>query len=191
MTLATPADYIQIPGKVDILFAVPSAYTALFKLGETEDGLEVRKVPVVGGVKGDRYGGNAGRDIEKQFFGFYCEFGLQMSRWDPAQLVKLETFGGFLATAGTIPIQSIGAPILRDRSYRFLLYCYRDPTLSVNFPCCQITSPQTQGKGTRYSRCGLQVTAERAPEGYWNSASVGIVYDSDTTGIPTPSYTYS
>jgi hypothetical protein len=190
MPLAAPADYIQVPGKVDILFAVPGAYLNLFKLGESEDGIEVRKIPMVGGVKGDRYGGNSGGDIENQFFGLEAEFQLQMSRWDPVQLLKLETFGGLLSTPGAVPIQSIGALIQRDRSYRFLLYCYRDPTLSLNFPCCQWSTPQTQGRSTKYSRCGMQIRAKRAPEGYWQSAAVGVVYNSDTTGIPDP-YTFS
>jgi len=190
MTLASPADYIQVPGKVDILFAVPGAYTSLFKLGESEDGIDVRKIPLIGGVKGDRYGGNSGGDIENQFFGVECEFQLQMSRWDPVQLAKLEGFGGLLTTPGTVPIQSIGALLQRDLSYRFLLYCYRTPALSLNFPACQWSAPQTVGRGTKYSRCGMQIKARRAPEGYWQGAAVGVVYDSDTTGIPTPSYTY-
>jgi hypothetical protein len=188
MPLAPVDDYVIVPGKVDILIATPANYLNLFKIGESEDGIEVRKIPMVGGVKGDRYGGNSGNDIEKQFFGLRAEFGLTMTRWSPVNVAMLENFGGLLAAnnPGLVPIQSIGALLMRDRGYRFLLYCYREPTLSLNFPCCTWTTPQGQGRGTKAARCSMQITAERAPEGFWHTASVGFVYNSDTTGIPIP-----
>lgn len=149
MTLATPNDYIQVPGKVDVLAAFPNSYQALFKMGESENGIMVRKIPVLGDVTGDRYGGQSGRPIERQFFGLAAEFQLTMSRWDPAQMVKLEKFGGILQTAGTVPLATIGALVHRDHGVRFLLYCYRDPTLSLNFPCCVWTTPLESGRGTK------------------------------------------
>lgn len=184
MPLATPADYIVVPGKVEILCAFPSAYTDLFKLGESENGIQVRKIPDLGDVYGDRYGGQGHRPIERQFFGLSAEFQLNMSRWDAAQVVKLERFGGLLTTAGTVPLATIGALIHRDHGTRFLLYCVRTPALSLNFPCCIWTQPQEQGRGTKYANCAMNVTAERAPEGFWHAGSVGVVYNGDTTGIP-------
>ena len=186
MTLATPADYIQVPGKVEVLCGFPSAYTTLFKIGESENGIEIRKIPVVGEVVGDRYGGSGGRPIERQFLGLAAEFQLSLSRWDPAQIVKLEKFGGLLANAGVVPLATIGALLQRDYSIRFLLYCVRTPTLSVNFPCCQWVQPQSSGRQTKYSTCSFNVTAERAPEGYWYAGAVGTVYNADTEGIPDP-----
>ena len=188
MTLATPADVIVVPGKVEILIALPgtNTYETLFKLGESENGIQVRKIPVVGDVIGDRYGGQQGRPIERQFFGLGAEFQLAMSRWDKVQVAKLETFGGLLTTPGLVPLATIGALLHRDRGIRFLLYSLRDPTLSLNFPCCTWTSPQEQGRGTKYSVCSMQISAERAPEGFWHPGSVGYVYNSDTTGIPDP-----
>lgn len=186
MTLATPAEYIQVPGKVEVLCAFPSVYTDLFKIGESENGIQVRKLPITGDVIGDRYGGQSGRPIERQFFGLAAEFQLTMSRWDPAQITKLEQMGGLLATAGTVPLTSIGALLHRDHGIRFLLYCVRDPTLTLNFPCCVWTQPQEQGRGTKYSSCSFNVTAERAPEGFWQASKVGVVYDGDTNGIPDP-----
>jgi len=186
MTLATPADYIQVPGKVEVLIAVPNAYSALFKLGESENGIMVRKIPVVGDVIGDRHGGQSGRPIERQFFGLAAEFQLTLSRWDPAQLVKLEQFGGLLTTAGTVPLATIGALLHRDYGIRFLLYCVRNPALSLNFPCCTWTSPQESGRGTKYANASFQVTAERTPEGFWENSKAGVVYDADVTGIPSP-----
>jgi hypothetical protein len=166
MPLPVDNSYIQVPGLVHVLFAMPSSYTTLFKLGESENGIQVRKNPMMGRVSGDRYGGNEGAPIEMQFLGLTAEFELALSRWDPVQLTKLETFGGLLTTAGTVPLQSIGALLLRDRGIRVLLYCTRDPSQSINFPCCTWDKPQTVGKATKYSVAGLGVTAHRAPEGY-------------------------
>ena len=186
MTLATPNEYIQVPGKVEILCAFPNVYTDLFKIGESENGIQVRKIPDLGEVAGDRYGGQGHRPIERQFFGLAAEFQLNMSRWDPAQIAKLEGFGGLLTTPGTVPLATVGALLHRDHGIRFLLYCVRTPTLSVNMPCCVWTQPQEQGKGTKYANCAFNVTGERAPEGFWQSSKVGVVYDVDTDGIPDP-----
>jgi hypothetical protein len=184
MPLATPNEYIQVPGKVEILCAFPEIYTDLYKIGESENGIMVRKIPIVGEVIGDRHGGQGGRPIERQFFGLAAEFQLNMSRWDPAQITKLERFGGILATPGLVPLATIGALMHRDHGTRFLLYCVRTPSLSLNFPCCVWTQPQEQGRGTKYANCGFNVVAERTPEGFWYSAAAGVVYNGDTTGIP-------
>lgn len=186
MTLATPNEYIIVPGKVEVLCAFPNLYSDLYKIGESENGIQVRKTPQVGEVIGDRYGGQGGRPIERQFFGLSADFQLSLSRWDPAQIVKLERFGGLLSTAGTVPLSSIGALMHRDYGIRFLLYCVRDSSLSLNFPCCVWTQPQEQGRGTKYSTCSFNVTAERAPEGFWQLSKVGVVYDADLTGTPSP-----
>lgn len=186
MTLATPADYIQVPGKVEVLCAFPTIYTDLFKVGESENGIQVRKIPFLGEVPGDRYGGAGGPPIERQFFGLAAEFQLALSRWDPLIITRLERMGGVLTTTGVVPLANIGALIHRDHGIRFLLYCIRDPTLSLNFPCCVWTTPQEQGRGSKYSTCSFNVRAERAPEGFWHTSKVGIVYDAETNGIPDP-----
>lgn len=182
MTIATDAKTIVVPGKVDILVAFPSLYTSLFHLGESEDSITVRKRPFSSDVKGDRYGGNEGPPIEKQFLGYICEFDLKMSRWDAAQVAKLENIGGLLTTNGTVPLATIGALVMATRGIRFLLNCTRDSSQSINFPCCLWDQPITVGKQTKYSSCGIGVVAHRAPEGYWNAASAGVVWDADVTG---------
>lgn len=183
MTIATPADAIIVPGKVDILVAFPSAYTSLFKLGESEDSITVRKRPFFHDVPGDRYGGQGGPPIEKQFLGYTADFELKMSRWDPAQLAKIESIGGLLATNGTVPLAVIGATVLATRGIRILLYCTRDTTQTINFPCCTFEQPITVGKQTKYSSCGMGITANRAPEGYWEATKAGVVWDADVLGM--------
>jgi hypothetical protein len=186
MPVAAANDYIQVPGLVHILAAYPSNYTSLFKIGESLDGVMVRKIPIYGEVKGDRYGGEAGPPIEKQFFGERCEFELNMSRWSPTEIAKLERLGGLLTDPGVIPLSVVGALMLRDRAIRILLYCFRDPTLSINMPCCLWSAPKEDAKGTKYASCRLGMEAHRAPEGYWASAKAGVVYDVDTDGVPSP-----
>lgn len=186
MTLIATNEYVQVPGKVEVLCAYPSAYTDLYKIGESENGIQVRKTPVYHDVIGDRYGGSAGRPIERQFMGLAAEFQLQLSRWDPAEIAKLESLGGLLATPGAVPLAAVGALVHRDHGVRFLLYCVRDPSLSLNFPCCIWTTPQETGRGTKYATVNFGVTAERAPEGFWEASAVGVVYNSDITGTPDP-----
>jgi hypothetical protein len=182
MTIASAADYYQVPGKVDVLFAVASSYNSLFKLGESENGIRVRKNQFIGRVTADRYGGNEGPPGENQFFGLSADIELDLSRWDPLQVVKFEKFGGLLATAGAVALDEVGGLIQRDHGIRLLLLCHRDETLTINFPCTFWSSPQEQGKGTKYSKCSFSVIANRAPEGYWNSGSAGVVWDDDVTG---------
>jgi len=183
MPIATPADYIVVPGKVDILVAFPSAYSNLFKLGESEDSIRIEKRPILYDVPGDRYGGSSGAPIEQQFLGLQCSFQLQMSRWDSTVVALLERFGGLLTTPGLVPLASIGALLHRDRGTRVLLYSTRDPSQSKNFPCCTWTQPQTRNLGTKYAACGFGITGNRSPEGFWHTLSEGVVYNSDTTGI--------
>lgn len=185
MPLNATSEYIQVPGKVEVLCAYPSNYTSLFKIGESENGIQVRKIPFLGDVIGDRYGGQGGPPIERQFFGLACEFNLSLSRWDVNEIAKLERMGGILATAGTVPLANVGALIHRDHGIRFLLYAVRTPTLSINMPCCIWTSPQESGRGSKYSTVSFTVRGERAPEGFWEPTKVGVVYDVDTDGIPT------
>lgn len=183
MPISTQNDYYRVPGKVDVLIAVPSVYGTLFKIGESENGISVRKTSYIGRVTGDRYGGNEGPAVENQFFGYSADIQLDLSRWDPVQIAKIENYGGLITTNGLVPLDKVGALLQRDQGIRLLLNCLRDATLSINFPCTLWSAPQEQGKGTKYSKCSFSVTANRTPEGYWNSASAGIVWDSDTTGI--------
>jgi hypothetical protein len=184
-------DTIRVPGLTEILIAVPpklptenrtTAYTTLFKLGESESGVNVQLTPMVGSVIGDRHGGQEGAPIEQQFFGIRVTAQLQMSRYDIFQVRKFERYGHLLATEGTIPLNAIGALLARDRSFRVLFYCMADPDLSINLPCATWTSPVETGKGTKYAKCGMTITGDRAAEGYWYPPAVGCVYDRNLQG---------
>lgn len=218
MPIVTPADYINVGGKVDVLVAVapsayvlphwpfaagrtvpgtlpgsgPAAYTQLFKLGELEEEVEPRIQNLTGRVTGDRYGGSAGDGIETQFFGQVASIDLVMSRWDEEVWQLLKNNGGLSAnTTNAIPLNTIGALMQRDRSFRLLLIPNRDVRYVRNFPCCLIESDFSNPISTKYSRLQVRVTAHRAPEGHWSeptgvagtSLSIGVVQNWDTTGI--------
>jgi hypothetical protein len=184
-------DSVRVPGLTEILIAVPPrvtaddrtlAYTTLFKIGESENGVNVQLNPMIGNVIGDRHGGQEGAPIEKQFFGIQAVAQIQMSRYDIFQVRKLERYGHLLAYEGTIPLNAIGALLMRDRAFRVLFYCMQDPDLSINLPCATWSSPMETGKGTKYAKCGMTITGDRAPEGYWFPAAAGAVYDRNITG---------
>lgn len=186
MTIASDSRVIVVPGRVEILLAVTNAYTSLFHLGESEDGIQVSEQYFWHDVPGDRYGGSSGPPTEKQFLGMMARFNLRMSRWDPAQLAKIENVGGLLSTNGLVPLASVGALTLATRGVRILLVCNRDSSQTRNYPCCIVSEPITVGKQSKYSTCGLGIEAHRVPEGYWAIGSgdcvAGVVWDDDVTG---------
>ena len=213
MTLVSPKDYIQVGGLVQIFVAVPllsyvapqwpfnpvrasqelpgsiaGAYAALMKLGESADIIEPQKRNIMEGVKGDSYGGSSGGDIEKQSFGFEYDIQLDCTRWDPEVLAMIECLGGLHPGGDRVPLNTMGALIQRDRSFRLLLYPLIDPRFIYNFPCCVADQPRKIGEGTRHSRLSLSVTAVRAPEGHWATPATGMdlitgyVKNNDFTG---------
>lgn len=217
MTLVTPNDYIQVGGAVSIMVAVPlssyvvpqwpfnpvrasqplpannpGAYVALMKLGEAADIIEPQKRNIMDGVKGDRYGGAVGGDIEKQSFGFEYDIQLDLTRWDPEVLAMIECLGGLHPGGARVPLNTMGALVLRDRSFRLLLYPNIDPRFIYNFPCCIAEQPRKIGEGTRHSKLSLAVNASRATEGHWGAPASGTdlvttyVVNQDFTGYTPP-----
>lgn len=217
MTLVTPNEYIQVSGKVEIMVAVPlgayelpqwpfnpvrtvattpttgvGAYAALMKLGESADFIEPQRRNIVGGVKGDRYGGNEGGDIEKQAFGFSYDIPIEMTRWDPEVLVMMECMGGLFPGGDIVPLSSVGSLILLNNSFRLLLYSLIDARFIHNFPCCTMEQPRKFGVGTKHSKLSIMVAAERAPEGHWAAPAsgtdlvTGYVKNRDFTGFTPP-----
>jgi hypothetical protein len=186
------ADYIQVPGKFNIYFAVPGegTYDTVFKLGENVDDLEIPLEILKAPVFGDRNGGRTGDPIEKQYLGERASCSLELTRWDPVEEQKLRKMGGILATDGTIPQSAIGALMLRDHSFRFCFAPVRDPSQFVNFPCSEIEKLQLLGGGTKHRALRIELTFHRAPSGHW-SESDDVLYNSYDTGVPKTSGFYT
>ncbi len=217
MTLVTPNDYVQVGGVVSIMVAVPvgayvapiwpftptrttaptpttnaGAYVALMKLGEAADIIEPQRRSIMEGVKGDRMGGASGGDIEKQSFGFEYDIQLDLTRWDPEVLAMIESLAGLHPGGARVPLNTMGSLILRDRSFRLLLYPLIDARFIYNFPCCIAEQPRKIGEGTRHSKLSLAVSASRATEGHWGAPTSNTdlvttyVVNNDYTGYTPP-----
>lgn len=208
-------EYIQVGGKVDVFLAFPVsshvapdfpfvplplnalgvpgsgavAYAQLYKLGESEDEIRPSIMRKTGSVFGDRHGGREGDPIEKQFFGIGGSVRLRMSRWDPDVLGLVKNCGG-LAPGGAVPLANIGSLVLRDRSFRMLLFSVSNPKFQYNYPCCWCDDAIEIGLGTKHSLLEFSVTAHRAPEGHWATPEsgpnliTGVVENRDITGHP-------
>lgn len=192
------ADYIVIPGKVDIYVAAPFAVTVdtvaitagtLMKLGETADEIRIRSQYYTNPVPGDRNGGRSGDSIEEQYLGESASVQLELSRFDKEVATALERSGGIITTPGLIPDTAIGALMRRDKSYRFLFYASVDTSRSRNFPCAIIKSPHILAGGTKFEMFTLEASFHRAPPGHWAHNAVtnvteNVLYDAKFSDIP-------
>jgi hypothetical protein len=192
------ADYIVIPGKVNIYVAAPFSividtvtYDAgyLFKLGESADEIRIRPQMFTNPVPGDRNGGRSGDPIEEQYLGESASVSLELSRFDTIVAAALQTSGGILTTPGTIPDTAVGALMRRDHSYRFLFHSTVLATRSKNFPCAIVKQPHILAGGTKFEMFQAEISFHRAPEGHWLDDPDGIrteniLYNSYIADIP-------
>ncbi|MBX3422216.1 MAG: hypothetical protein KF752_11735 [Pirellulaceae bacterium] len=174
------ADYIVVPGKIEIYVACNFAWVLgvapnttnitarnLMKLGESADELRIELEEQRYPVPGDRNGGRNGDPIEEQFMGMSASCNLELSTFDPQVANALLTSGGLITTPGTIPQSAIGAFTLRDRSYRFLFKATTDVTRSVNFPATVVNRGHVLGGGTKFEMFRCSLAMRRTPPGHW------------------------
>src|SRR5262245_42804925 len=168
------ADYIQVPGKVDIKVASPPN-APLNKLGEAVDNIQVQERDFWYDVPGDRHGGREGPPIEQQWLGTVVIITMDLSRWDPtvADLVRNKAVR---ATAGTVALSEVGTLVLRDKSFRLVLDPIKDVAFRRNFVCAIASEPITYGEGTKWSQLSIQWTCHRAPDGH---PYAGVVFNAD------------
>lgn len=190
------AEYIQVSGKCDIYIG-DSDYEGtpvLTKLGEQLDDTRIEIQQYFHDVPGDRHGGPQGPPIERQILGKVARCVLNLSRFDPALYLQLLQHRAF-ADNGEIADAEVGSLVLLERAFRLLIKPAKNNALAANHPtypnvdpfiwnftCCNISVPISMNQGTKFSALQLVMEAHRAPEGH-NKA--GILWDRDTTGIPT------
>jgi len=182
------ADYIVVPGKIDIYVACNFAYTigglnvtagTLRKLGESADEIHIQMEQMNYPVPGDRNGGRAGDPIEEQFMSMKASTNLELSVFDPEVANALLRAGGLLSTAGLIPQSTIGGFLRRDHSYRFAFDCTIDAARSRNFPCTIVQQGHILGGGTKFEMFRCSLSMHRAPPGHWISGMEGVLFNSD------------
>lgn len=181
------ADYIVVPGKIDIYVACNFAYSiggspvtagALRKLGETADELHIQLEQMNYPVPGDRNGGRAGDPIEEQFMSMRASCNLELSVFDPEVAEALLRAGGLMATPGLIPQASIGGFLRKNHSYRFAFDCTIDGARSRNFPCTLVQQGHILGGGTKFEMFRCSLSMHRAPPGHWIPSMEGVLYNS-------------
>lgn len=189
------ADYIVIPGKVDIFVACPFAYTigeatitigTPVKLGESADEIRIAHNIFKNPVPGDRNGGRAGDPIEEQYLGESASVSLELSRFDLAVATVMQRAGGLLTVPGKIPNNVIGALMRRDHSYRVTFRATVDSSRTRNFWCGIVERAHILAGGTKFEMFQAEISFHRAPEGHWSSVDSSfdtVLYDSVVTGI--------
>lgn len=190
------ADYIVVPGKIDIYVACPFAYNVNAapvaigtptKLGESADEIRIRPTIFTNPVPGDRNGGRAGDPIEEQYLGESASVTLELSRFDKDVAGALQRCGGLLTTPGAIPANTIGALMRRDNSYRVTFVATVDATRTRNFYCGIVKQAHILSGGTKFEMLQAEISFHRAPVGHWLHTNLAptenILFDALTTGI--------
>lgn len=189
------ADYIVIPGRVDIYVACPFSYTigeatiaagTPVKLGESADEIRLQHQIYKNPVPGDRNGGRSGDPIEEQYLGESASVSLELSRFDTGVAEALKQAGGLLTVPGKIPDTVMGALMRRDHSYRFTFKASVDSTRTKNFWCGIVEKAHILAGGTKFEMFQAEVNFHRAPPGHWSSNDSSfdtVLYDSVITGI--------
>jgi hypothetical protein len=200
------AEYIVVPGKIDIFLACNFAYSVYntatppvlvnvpigtpTKLGESADEIHIAMEQQNYAVPGDRNGGRAGDPIEEQFMSQRASCNLELSIFDPEVANALMRAGGLMATPGRIPQSAVGGFLRKDRSYRLTFRATIDASRSVNFPCAIVQQAHILGGGTKFEMLRCSFSMHRAPSGHWGLADnnvnskANVLFDRDMTGIP-------
>lgn len=161
---------VQVAGKALIKVGTGSA-GALEDLGYTRNGADVTKEAYWGEIHGDEHGGDEGPPIDIQFFGEIARIRLELTKYDPATLAKVESRIAS-GTAGTIAAGDIGALMIGgSKAMRLLIAAASGP---VNFPIAIPRGAIELNKGTKFTTAVLEFEAHRHP-------TTGLLYDSTIT----------
>ena len=178
------ADYIVVPGKLNIFVACNFAYTiaatpdpisitagTFQKLGETADEIHISMQQSNYPVPGDRNGGRAGDPIEEQFMSMVANCNLELSVFDPDVANALLRAGGLMATPGLVAQSSVGGFLRKARSYMFKFRATTNPARSVFFPCAVLQQGHILGGGTKFEMFRASLSMHRSPPGHWADPS--------------------
>lgn len=179
----------QLYGRCEIYVSNPST-TALQKLGEGQDSVQISEQHYWNDVPGDRHGGSAGPPIEVQHMGMIATIQMELSRHDTALLGSLRTHNLTVSPEGFTNLDRVGMFQLRHRSSRLVLINRHIDagtnqliTSGINYPCCLIRAPISYNRSTKYTAVSLTFEAHRAPDGH---PYEGVVYNYDTANYTAP-----
>jgi hypothetical protein len=170
------AEYIVVPGKVDIFVACPFDYSiggsnqskgSFAKLGESADEIQIQLEQHNYPVPGDRNGGKAGDSIEEQFMSMTASTNLELSMFDPEVANAINRAGGLVTTNGKILQGAVGDFLRKNYSYIFWFVCTTNALRSVCFPCTIVQKAHIIGGGTKFEMLRCQLSMHRTPVGHW------------------------
>lgn len=174
------AEYIVVPGKVDILVACNFAFQAgalnytvgqFAKLGESADEIQIQLEQQNYPVPGDRNGGRAGDSVEEQFMSMTASTNLELSMFDPEVADVLNRAGGLMTIPGKIQQNTVGDFFRKTNSYMFKFRCTIEPSRSVFFPCVSVQKSHILGGGTKFEMFRAHISMHRSPPGHWADPS--------------------
>jgi hypothetical protein len=141
--------------------------SALQDLGYTVNGATIVTEGHAVNIPGDENGGDDGPPIEIQMLGETARVRLELTKWDPAVQLVLETrLGG--GTAGT----PAAAGTLVFANSNFFRLVVNSPVTPRNFPCATLVrTPIEINKGTKYSRLVCEFECYKHPTSgvLWNA----------------------
>lgn len=140
-------------------------------VGQAMDMTDIREIPYLHNVPGDKNGGNQGPPIEVQYLGGTARIRMEMSRWDTTALNLLRAWSKNIQ--GNVQQSDVGTLMLQAHGHRVILDAI-DAPLPLSFPCCIVRDPISYGVGTKFSAMLVEFEAHRHPV-------TGILYDSNVT----------
>jgi len=165
---------VNVPGAINVKISGMSGVSGLQSLGYTADGAEITFREFAIDVKSDRYGGEQGPNIEKQYLGLEADIRLVLTEFNAEYIHWLQSrmpgvaaivaAPGKIATPGTLMFAGGGL-------IRCLLQGVLDAAAIVagtaagelltplNFPFCAVSDVVSYNAGTRYARANLTLRA--------------------------------
>jgi len=141
----------------------------LVSLGYSADGIQVSDRQHYGDIHSDRYGGQQGPPIDRQFFGRSAVIPLQLSEFEPVVARRLRNML-FGTPAG---VNVVGCPLTADgKTFQVILTGSKDAAALVadanaetltplNYPNCFLEDPVDVPVGSKNTILGLNIVAHQ------------------------------
>lgn len=166
---------VNVPGAVNVKISGISGVSGLVSLGYTADGGEISFREFAIDVKSDRYGGEQGPNIEKQYLGMEADIRLVLTEFNAEYIHFLQSRMPGLAASVAAPGKIMTPGTLAFANSAGLIRCLLQGTLDaaaivastpaaelltpINFPFCSVADVVSYNVGTRYARANLTLKA--------------------------------
>jgi hypothetical protein len=153
------AELIHVAGPTRVLITGGAA-NALQRLGFSINGVDIIEEPFHYNVPGDQQGGDDGPPIDVQYMGEIDRIRMELSKWDltvlNTALQKLNPNGSGAPTGAGVTGVPGSLMLAGGFSFRLVLECLSDPTLTRNYPTAFLRNQQETNRGTKFARQSLE-----------------------------------